>query len=89
MPWGDATGTSGGFGRWTGDHRVCLFELWSSESSGSGTSADHSSALILNPTVGPQVATSDEQRAVRFAYKGTFQANVGADSCLIRHPNTP
>jgi len=65
MPWGDATRTSGGFGRWTGDHRVCLFELWSSESSGSGTSADYGSTLILNPTVEPQVATSDEQRAVR------------------------
>src|SRR5690348_6679117 len=51
MPWGDVTRTSGGFGCWTGDHSVCLFELWSSESSGSRTSADYGSTLILNPSV--------------------------------------
>jgi hypothetical protein len=31
--------------------------LWSPESSGSGTSADYGSTLILNPTVEPQVTT--------------------------------
>jgi len=47
MPWSDASRTSSGFGCWTGDHSVCVLKLWPSESSGSGTSADHGATLIL------------------------------------------
>jgi len=35
----NVTGTGSGLGRWAGDHCVRMFELWSPEGSGSGTSS--------------------------------------------------
>lgn len=74
VPRHNVTGTSGGFGRRVGDHGVCLFELWSSESGGPGTSPHHGSALSCLPS---------GNRHSWIRGPGRLQAVRGARFCAI------
>ena len=69
MPWGDVTGTGGGSERRTCDHSVCVFELWSSEISGPGTSAYYRETLT-NAMTEANPLTYDEHKAAEAAFRG-------------------
>jgi len=59
---GDVAGTGGGSERRACDHSVCLFELWSPEISGPGTSAYYRETLAGAMTE-PNPLTYDEHKA--------------------------
>jgi hypothetical protein len=69
MPRGDVTGEGSGSERRTCDHSVCLFELWSSEISGPGTSAYYRETLTRAMTE-PKPLTYDEHKAAEAAFRG-------------------
>ena len=69
MPRGDVAGTGSGSERRTCDHSVCLFELWSQEISGSGTSAYYRTTLTRAMTE-PRPLTYDEHKAADAAFLG-------------------
>jgi hypothetical protein len=69
MPRCDVTGTGGGSERRTCDHSICLFELWSSEISGPGTSAYYRETLTSAMTE-PKPLTYDEHKAAEAAFRG-------------------
>ena len=69
MPRGDVTGTGSGSERRACDHRVCVFELWSPEISGSGTSAYYRETLTRAMTE-PKPLTYDEHKAAEAAFRG-------------------
>jgi hypothetical protein len=69
VPRGDVTGTGSGSERRACDHPVCLFELWSQEISGSGTSAYYRETLTRAMTE-PKPLTYDEQKAAEAAFCG-------------------
>lgn len=69
MPWGDVAGEGSGSERRTCDHSVCLFELWSSEISGPGTSAYYRETLTRVMTE-PKPLTYDEHKAAEAAFRG-------------------
>ena len=69
MPRSDVTGTGSGSERRACDHSVCLFELWSPEISGSGTSAYNRETLIRAMTE-PKPLTYDEHKAAEAAFLG-------------------
>ena len=69
MPRSDVTGTGSGPERRTCDHRVCVFELWSQEVSGSGTSAYYRKTLTRAMTE-PKPLTYDEHKAAEAAFRG-------------------
>jgi hypothetical protein len=62
MPRDDVAGTGGGSERRACDHGVCLFELWSPEISGPGTSAYYRETLAGAMTE-PKPLTYDERQA--------------------------
>ena len=70
MPRGNVTGTGSGSERRTCDHSVCMFELWSSEISGPGTSAYYRTTLIRAMTESKPL-TYDEHKAASAAFRGT------------------
>ena len=69
MPRGDVAGTGGGSERRACDHSVCLFELWSPEISGPGTSAYYRETLTRAMTE-PKPLTYDEHKAAEAAFRG-------------------
>ena len=66
---GDVAGTGGGSERRACDHSVCLFELWSPEISGPGTSAYYRKTLTGAMTE-PKPLTYDEHKAAEAAFRG-------------------
>jgi hypothetical protein len=69
MPRSNVAGTGGGSERWACDHRVCMFELWSPEISGPGTSADYREKLT-SAMPEPKPLTYDEHKAAEAAFRG-------------------
>jgi hypothetical protein len=69
MPRGDVAGTGSGSERRACDHSVCLFELWSPEISGPGTSAYYRETLTGAMTE-PKPLTYDEHKAAAAAILG-------------------
>ena len=69
MPRGNVAGTGSGSERRACDHSVCLFELWSPEISGSGTSAYYRQTLTDAMTE-PKPLTYDEHKAAEAAFLG-------------------
>ena len=69
MPRGDVTGTGGGSERRTCDHSVCVFELWTPEISGPGTSTYYRETLTGAMTE-PKPLTYDEHKAAEAAFSG-------------------
>ena len=69
MPRGDGAGTGGGSERWTCDHSVCMFELWSQEISGPRTSSYYREKLTDAMTK-PKPLTYDEHKAAEAAFRG-------------------
>ena len=69
MPRGDVTGTGSGSERRACDHSVRVFELWSPEISGSGTSAYYRTTLTRAMTE-PRPLTYDEHKAADAAFRG-------------------
>ncbi len=61
MPRGNVAGTGSGSERWACDHRVCLFELWSPEISGPGTSAYYRKTLAGGTMTEQKPLTYNEQ----------------------------
>jgi hypothetical protein len=70
MPRSDVTGTGSGSERRACDHSVCLFELWSQEISGPGTSAHYRKTLAGGAMTEPKSLTYDEQKAAEAAFCG-------------------
>jgi hypothetical protein len=70
MPWGDVAGTGSGSERWACDHSVCLFELWSPEISGPGTSAYYRKTLAGGAMTQLKSLTYDEHKAAEAAFRG-------------------
>ena len=70
MPRGDVTGTGSGSERWACDHSVCLFELWSPEISGPGTSAHYRKTLAGGAMTELKSLTHDERKAAEAAFRG-------------------
>ena len=81
MPRGDVTGTGSGSERRACDHRVCVFELWSSEISGPRTSAYYRETLTRAMTE-PKPLTYDEQKAAEAAFRGYPPDADWTDSAL-------
>ena len=69
MPRCDVTGTGSGSERRACDHSVRVFELWSQEISGSGTSAYYRETLTRAMTE-PKPLTYDEHKAAEAAFRG-------------------
>jgi len=69
MPRCDVTGTGSGSERRACDHSVRVFELWSPEISGSGTSAYYRKTLTGAMTE-PKPLTYDEHKAAEAAFRG-------------------
>ena len=69
MPRGDVAGTGSGSERRACDHRICLFELWSQEIGGTGTSAYYRKTLTGAMTE-PKPLTNDERKAAEAAFCG-------------------
>ena len=69
MPRSNVAGTGGGSERWACDHSVCMFELWSPEISGQGTSAYYREKLTGAMTE-PKPLTYDEHKAAEAAFRG-------------------
>jgi hypothetical protein len=70
MPRGNVAGTGSGSERRACDHSVCLFELWSPEISGPGTSAYYRKTLADGAMTEQKQLTSDEQTAAEAAFRG-------------------
>jgi len=70
MPRGDVTGTGSGSERRACDHSVCVFELWSPEISGPGTSAHYGKTLAGGAMTEPKSLTHDEHKAAEAAFRG-------------------
>src|SRR4029077_9488794 len=70
MPRGDVAGTGSGSERRACDHSVCLFELWSQEISGPGTSAHYRKTLAGGAMTEPKSLTYDEHKAAEAAFRG-------------------
>ena len=69
MPRGNVAGTGSGSERRPCDHSVSLFELWSPEISGPGTSAYYRKTLTGAMTE-PKPLTYDEHKAAEAAFRG-------------------
>ncbi len=70
MPRGDVAGTGSGSERRACDHSVCLFELWSPEISGPGTSAHYRKTLAGGAMTKTKSLMYDEQKAAEAAFCG-------------------
>ena len=68
MPRGDVTGTGSGSERGACDHSICLFELWSPEISGSGTSAYYRETLT-GAMIETKLLTYNEHKAAEAAFR--------------------
>jgi len=93
MPRGDVAGTGSGSERRACDHSVCMFELWSPEISGPGTSAYYRKTLAGAMTE-PKPLTYDEHKATEAAFRGYLPNADWTDSAqeimpvyLRRSPN--
>jgi hypothetical protein len=80
MPRGDVTGTGSGSERRACDHSVCLFELWSPEISGPGTSAHYRKTLAGDAMTEPKSLTYDEHKAAEAAFRGDLPDADWTDS---------
>src|SRR4026208_936388 len=87
----NVTGTGGGLGCRAGDHRVRMFELWSSKGSGSGTSSSYGQLLTRRPT---SPIVSDEHGAARAGLRVLIEScrSLILSSCrsyrsLLQHPH--
>jgi hypothetical protein len=70
MPRCDVTGKGSGSERRACDHSVRVFELWSPEISGPGTSAHYRKTLAGGAMTEPKSLTHDEHKAAEAAFRG-------------------